>query len=138
MILATVAITWSGSGVDNTASPVIDATEHDVYFTLPFVEGAAQISADATADTPGVRMKTLVYSDAGCTQYVGAFFSDTQEIGESRNTMNCPLLEFDTETRVVPMGYYAIIHMLRSGSVFPSNAYARDYLNENGTEVVLK
>lgn len=133
------SITWSGTGADKT-STIIDATQADAYFTLPFVSGASELVEGATAESMGARIRdAALYSDAEATQLVGYYRIDTKEISSRRTTANSPYLLFNTEYLVVPKGYYAKLLTCRSGTAaWNSNDKYITYINTYGTEIVLK
>lgn len=136
----TEQITWTGTGTDSTSS-TIDATAHDVYFELPYVEGASQLSESAVAGGNALKARGIaLYTDSSCTEeyrvgyyYIGVGIEDAQ-----RTTANAPWLKFDTEYLIIPRGYYAKLFMAKSGSIFNDNASSRSYLNTYGNTVELR
>ena len=135
----TQQITWSGSGVENTTgSTLIDATEHDIYFQLPFIDGATQFADGATAESVPVRFDALLYTDSAGTTGAGIYCSDTQEIeATERTTMSKPVLAFNTDTLVAPRGYYVKLRAFKQAA-FSSNSTCRSYLNAYGNSVTLR
>ena len=131
-----IAITWSGTGTDNT-STIVDATSSALYLNIPFESGATQLKSTATASTNTFKTRTYVYNDAECTDYVGNYWIDTEQIDTtSRTGANNPWLPFDTKTLIVPQGYYAKIIVAKSGSdAFASNGDCRGYLNAYADKV---
>lgn len=136
----TEQITWSGTGTDSTSS-IIDATERDVYFSVPFISGATELQTTAVAGGNAYKARSaMLYSDAEANTLVGYYFFDTEQIESTqRTTANAPWLNFDTEYLVIPKGYYATLIMAKSGSqTFVDNASSRTYLNTYGNTVELR
>ena len=137
----TETIEWSGSGTDSTSS-LIDATQNDIYFKLPFVEDASQLGTDAAPGGNALKARGIaLYTDPSLTdEYrVGYYFIDTEEIEqEQRTALLSPWLNFDTEYLIIPRGYYAKLFMAKSGSIFVDNAGSRSYLNAYGDTVELR
>ena len=131
----TITVTWSGSGVENTASPAIDATNYDVYYELPFVEGAWQLSDGTTASSVATKWQAMLYTDSERTNFVGYWYGGSIE-DTARTTANKPSLVFDTKTKVAPKGYYVLFKAFKQ-SAFTSNDACRNYLNNNGKTVNL-
>lgn len=132
-------IEWSGSGTDSTSS-LIDATQNDIYITVPYEEDASQLGTDAAPGGDAYKARGVrLYSDSTETTTVGYYFIDTEEIEENqRTTANAPWLKFDTEYLIIPKGYYARLLFSKSGNVFVDNARSRSYLNTYGNSVELK
>lgn len=133
----TETITWSGSGASNT-STIIDATQHDVYWELPYIEGSSQYASDVTSESDFVRIRANLYSDAEVTALVGYYYIDTRviETGSPRTDLNTPTMPTNTPTLVAPNGYYVkLIATKRSG--FSSNSTCRSFLNAHANTVTL-
>lgn len=135
----TEAITWSGSGAEKTSS-IIDGRNGDVFFTLPFVSGSAQLVEGTTADSEAYQIRGQMYSDAECTQLVGYWYPDSTQIETSTRTWaNSPKVKFDTEVKLAIAGYYVKFVSQKSGtSVFSSNGNYGTYINANGTSATVK
>lgn len=132
-------ITWSWTGTVSTSS-AIDATERDVYLEIPFDSTDTRIKTGATAESNTYKERCQLYSDSACTDLIGYWYIDTQEIeAEARTTANMPWIPFDTQMMVAPKGYYVKLVAERLGSdVFDSNADAREYLNAHAASVTLR
>ena len=139
-VVITQAITWSGSGTDKTASPVIDARENDVYIEIPFVSGDSNLSSSATDGGNIVAWLTFLYNDAEMTDSVGRYNISTGEIetGSSWTWNAAPNLTFGNNTLVVPHGYYAQLKCSNVRSAFNSNGNCNTYLNAYGNSVILQ
>lgn len=136
-----VPITWGGTGADITSSTVIDATERDAFYNIPFIQGDSRLQTTATASTNAVKLRApALYSDAACTQFVGYYNISTGQIVSSRpTTTQSPWLKFDTEVKVVPRGYYAKMLLTKSGSdAFSSNDNCRSYMKARAKTVYLR
>lgn len=138
----TVTITWSGSGVEKTSS-VVDATEHDAFYTLPFVSGDTNLVSGATASTQGVKFPdAALYNDSACTEFAGYYQVDTGIISQTKRTgANSPWVVLDEKTKIIPSGYYGKFAIERTGSnenLFTSNAKMMSYLNAHGVTVILE
>ena len=132
------SITWSGTGSDKSASPIIDATSADVYFMLPFASGNSDLSSGATADSNYAGIKSLLYSDADATEFVGYYFYDTGTISTTDKTWaNCPSAKFDQRFKFAPRGYYVKLRLSRRSGIFASNAGVTRYLNAYGNKIEL-
>jgi hypothetical protein len=133
------SITWSGSGADKSSS-VIDATQYDAYYELPFVEGSSQLIEGATESSLAFRIyDTYLYSDAEMTNLVGRYEVDTGEITESgRAASFCPNYAFGTKIKVAPHGYYARIMLNKNSASFSSNGNFMTYIQANGSTVTLE
>lgn len=138
-IIITQAITWSGSGSDKTATPVIDATDNDGYMEIPFVSGDSRLSTSAAEDGNVIALVPYLYSDASASTFVGYYNIETGEIftSSSWTWANAPKLKFGTNTLIIPHGYYAKIVGSNTANAFTSNGSCTGYLNEYGTEVTL-
>lgn len=128
-----IHITWSGSGVDNTSS-IIDATQSDIYYTLPFVEGYPGFVDGVTSESNGIRTTAALFSDAACETLVGYYYIDNQQIEQSRRPdARSPWLNFEEKVKVIPRGYYAkLINMNVQNAIFTSHAECRTYLTNYG------
>ena len=133
------SITWSGGGADKSSS-VIDATQYDAYYELPFVEGSSQLIEGATESSLAFRIyDTYLYSDAEMTNLVGRYEVDTGEITESgRAASFCPNYAFGTKIKVAPHGYYARIMLNKNSASFSSNGNFMIYIQANGSTVTLE
>lgn len=137
-IIIRQTVTWAGAGADKNTD-TIDATQNELYWELPYIEGSSAYASGATAESDFVRIRANLYSDAEATTLVGYWYMDTKEIetGSSRTTINSPTMPTDTLTQVAPKGYYVkLIAMKRSG--FYDNASCTTFLNENANIVTLK
>lgn len=131
-------VTWDGAGTDKNTN-IIDATQNELFWELPYIEGSSAYASGATAESDFVRIRANLYSDAEATTLAGYWYIDTKEIetGSSRTTINTPTMPVDTLTQVAPKGYYVkLIAMKRSG--FVDNASCTAFLNENANIVTLK
>lgn len=130
-------VTWSGSGTQKNATPVIDARNCEVFFTLPFVEGASELSPSATEETLWCKWKTNLYNDEEMTDFVGFYWWDSETITASDRTWsNCPKIAFNQRVKVAPKGYYARLRFDKN-SGFTSNGTCTSYLNAYGSSVEL-
>lgn len=136
-IVITQAITWTGYGTENTASPVIDAREVDIRIEVPFVEGDTNLASTTTAETAFAGLGVKLYTDAEATDYVGMFFYSTNEIKSSWTGVQLPNLYFDTDTLLEVHGYYAVLFAVKRTNVFVDNNSATAYLNAHATSVTL-
>ena len=138
-VIITQKITWSGNGADKTASPVIDATENDVYIEVPFTEGTGWTSASAQDGGNIASFLAYLYSDAEATNLVGKYRFDTGEIFTSDFAWNSmPPIKFGENQLVAPNGYYVKLRCSNNKSAFTSNGNCTSYLNTYGNTVVLK
>ena len=137
-IVITQAITWTGSGTDNS-SQIIDATQYDVYYEIPFVEGDSRLVAEATAESTAFKMRDVaLYSDAEGTTLVGYYKIATGEIVQSRRTAYLTeAFHWDTNTLIAPAGYYIQLMATRSNPSFDYNSSLSSYLQEYGATVTL-
>lgn len=135
----TVTITWAGSGSDKN-SQIIDATQFDLYYELPFVEGASQLVEGTTADSNAFcTYDTYLYSDAEGTTLVGRYQTDTGVIAQSGRTgAQSPDWKFNTKIKVAPQGYYAKLLIMKITSAFSSNANFMSYIQANGNKATLE
>lgn len=137
-----VQVTWGGTGTDSDATPIIDATEREVWLEVPFDGTDPVVKSGATSDILAFAQRTELYSDAAGTQFVGYWYNDTQEIvSTSRTDANSPKIPFDEEKKWAPSGYYARIVLLKlpaATSVFSTNGDAKAYLNTHVKSVTLK
>ena len=132
----TQTITWSGNGADKT-STVIDATQYDAYFELPFVDGATELVAEATSSVNAFKIyDTYLYSDLECTTQVGRYHVATGEIGQTGKSATSHA--FDTKLKVVPQGYYAKLLLNKLPTAFNTNADFQSYLNNYAGTVTLE
>ena len=132
----TQTITWSGNGADKT-STVIDATQYDEYFELPFVDGATELVAEATSSVNAFKIyDTYLYSDLECTTQVGRYHVATGEIGQTGKSATSHA--FDTKLKVVPQGYYAKLLLNKLPTAFNTNADFQSYLNNYAGTVTLE
>lgn len=139
IVVITQEVTWSGSGQDKEASPLIDAREYDVYIQLPYVSGDSNLSSTAVDGGNAVAFRAALYSDAEYTQLVGHYNIDTGEIMTSAPTWaNTPNLVFGEKTLIVPHGYYARLKCSNNRSAFKSNANCTTYLNAHANSVILQ
>lgn len=131
-------VTWDGTGTDKTSN-TIDATQYDVYWELPYIEGSAEYASGVTSESDFVRIKANLYSDAEATTRVGYYYIDTREIetGSSRTGLNTPSMPTDTLTLVAPSGYYVKLVAIKRGG-FSSNGTCGTFLNANATTITLK
>lgn len=134
----TVTLTWTGSGTDKKTN-LIDATEYDAYFTLPFVSGSSNLVAGATVESLGCREYVEIYDDSAGTHRIGYYYIDTEQIESGRTTANSPYVPFDTEEIFVPRGYYGKIVLVRVNTdAWYDNSNFLQYLNANATEAVMR
>lgn len=132
----TQTITWIGSGADQT-STIIDATQYDAYFELPFVDGATELVSEATSSTNAFKVyDTYLYSDLECTTQVGRYHVATGEIGQTGKSPTSHA--FDTKLKVVPQGYYAKLLLNKLPTAFDTNANFQSYLNNYARTVTLE
>ena len=132
----TQTITWSGYGADQT-STVIDATQYDAYFELPFVDGATELVEGTTSSTTAFKIyDTYLYSDLECTTQVGRYHVATGEIAQTGNVATSHA--FDTKLKVVPKGYYAKLLFNKLPAAFYTNANFQSYLNNYAGTVTLE
>lgn len=138
-VIETVAITWSGSGTDKTASPVINATAGDGYIQIPYVSGASQLSGTAVDGGDVIACVPYLYSDSAATNRVGYYNIDTGEVFTSSSWTwgSAPCLKFGVNKLVAPKGYYVKIVTSNVCSAFNSNGQCTTYLNTNATTVTL-
>lgn len=130
------SVTWSGSGSDKTASPIIDASSSDIYFVLPFISGDSRLASGVTEDSNYAGVQTYLYSDEDATELVGYYFFDTDTISTtSRTWINCPNAKFGQRFKIAPRGYYAQLRISRRSGVFTSNSAVTQYLNAYGNKV---
>lgn len=131
-------ISWGGSGVYRDSS-VIDATNNEVYYVLPFVEDTGLLVATATPDSNALAMRTALYLDEEKTQFAGYYQSDVDAIEASgRATRGADSkLKFGTRTKIAPLGYYAVIQSGNNQDAFNSNGNYQTYLNTYGKTVQL-
>lgn len=136
----TTNITWSGSGADKTSS-VIDATQYDVYLTVPFDSTSSDILEGATAASDGLKGHATLYTDSATQNRYAYYYFDTEEVRTSgyRTNVNCPVISFDTKIKIAPKGYYVKITAFRKGSeVFNTNGNVLSYLNSHANSVTLE
>lgn len=126
-------ITWSGSGVTMTSS-VIDATQNDIYYTLPFVDGYPELLDGVTSESNAVKTRTILYSDAACETLVGYYYIDNQQIEQTgRTDAKSPWIQFDDKIKIIPHGYYAKLVLINvQNATFTSNAECHNYLRYYG------
>ena len=134
-------ITWSGTGSDKSTGDTFinsDFGDYDVYFEIPFVEGASQLSASATADGNAVKFRTTVVNDQATG--IGSYYVDTEEIEtSSRTSAQSPALKFNTRYRISPSeGLYQYkLWAFNNVSAFSSNSACTTYLNTYANKVWL-
>lgn len=136
----TTNITWSGSGGDKTSS-VIDATQYDVYLTVPFDSTSSDILEGATAVSEGLKGYATLYTDSATKNRYAYYYFDTEEVRTSgyRTNVNCPVISFDTKIKIAPKGYYVKITAFKNGSeVFYANSNVLSYLNSHANSVTLE
>lgn len=136
----TANITWSGSGGDKTSS-VIDATQYDVYLTVPFDSTSADILEGATAASAGLKGYATLYTDSAKQNRYAYYYFDTEEVRTSgyRTNVNCPVISFDTKIKIAPKGYYVTITAFKSSEeVFYANSNVLSYLNSHVNSVTLE
>ena len=133
--VTTMSITWSGNAVEKTGSPAIDARNHDVYYELPFVEGASELAEGATSSIVPVKFEARLYNDSAMSDFVGYWYGSSITQTQA-TTVNKPNVNFDTETKVAPSGYYVKLYLYKRDA-FSSNATCTTYLNNNGKTVKL-
>ena len=131
-------VTWTGSGSTSDASPGhIDATQYDMYFEIPFVEGATQLSNTATDGGNAFSVRVYLYETAegdaiGCWD-----FENGEIISSGTPWASCPTIKFGERTLMVPAGYYITLSVTNNKSAFVDNSGSRSYLNANATTVYL-
>lgn len=134
----TVTLTWTGSGTDKKTN-LIDATEYDAYFTLPFVSGSPNLVAGATVESLGCKEYVEIFDDSAGTHRIGYYYTDTKQIESGRTTANSPFVPFETEEIFVPKGYYGKIVLSRVNTdVWSSNSNFLQYLDANATEAIMR
>lgn len=134
----TVQLTWTGSGGAKKTN-LIDASQYDAYFTLPFNAESSYLVSDATAESLGCKEYVEIYDDSAGTHRIGYYYTDTKQIEPGRTVLNSPYVPFDTAEIFVPKGYYGKIVLERVGTTaFADNAAFLNYLNENAKEVVMR
>lgn len=135
----TVPITWAGAGTDKN-SQIIDATQFDLYYELPFVEGATQYVEGTTANSDAFKTyDTYLYSDAEGTNLVGRYQTDTGNIAQTGRTgAQCPMYKFNTKIKIAPRGYYVKLLIMKNYEVFESNADFMSYIQANGNTATLE
>lgn len=134
--LITQTIAWSGYGADQT-STIVDATQYDAYFELPFVDGATELVSEATSSMNAFKVyDTYLYSDLECTTQVGRYHVATGEIGQTGKSATSHA--FDTKLKVVPQGYYAKLLLNKIPTAFDTNADFQSYLNNYAGTVTLE
>lgn len=138
-LAGTEAITWSGSGSNKTASPVIDCTTKDLYIKIPYISGASQLSSTATDGGDVLAVRCRLYSDANKTNFVGYYKFETGEISSSNSWTwaNVACVKFGKKTLVAPHGYYVQLYTSNTASAFNSNSQCTTYLNTYATEAFL-
>ena len=142
-IIIEQTVTWSGSGSDKSTgnSPYIDARESDVYFEIPYEEGASQLASGVTAESNVVKIRAGCYTyDESTETYTGAgyYFIDTQQIESSgRTAFNRPPLTFDNRVLIAPSGYFVKLEASNNCSAFTSNETCTTYLNAYANKVYL-
>ena len=130
-----VTVTWTGTGSTKTSS-VIDTRNCVVYYTIPFIEGATQLSSSAVDGGNAASIKARLYNDEECTDYVGIYWSDNQTINTTDKTwLNCPIITFGNEILVIPKGYYAKIQCDNNRGAFTNNGNWTTYINTYATTV---
>lgn len=129
-------ISFSGSGAARRTG-VIDATENDLYWEIPYVEGASQFSSGVTAESDAIKLKAILWEDEEMTTRVGWYYIDTGEISTSdRTDANMPVLGFDTRVKVAPSGYYVQLYVSKIAT-YTDNANCYSYLANNANKVYL-
>lgn len=138
-VIETVTITWTGSGTDKTADPIIDATSKDGYLTIPFVQDDTNLSSTATDGGDAMACVPYLYSDSSATTLVGYYDIATGEVytSSSWSWNSRPNLVFGQNTLVAPRGYYVKIKVSNNRSTFTSNSTCGTYLNAHATTVTL-
>lgn len=129
-------VTWSGSGQDKTASPKIDASDYDVYFEIPFEEGASGLSGTAADGGNAVAFSAYLYSledDSALGWY--DYLADEIKIGGAWT--NRPTMTFGNRIMIAPHGYKIELRCSNNKSAFTSNSSCNTYLNTYATTVTL-
>lgn len=126
-------ITWTGIA-NGMMSSVIDATQNDIYYTLPFVSGYPGFSDGVTSESNAVKTKTELYNDAACETLVGYYYIDNGQIEQTaRSNENSPWIKFEDKVKIVPHGYYAKLSNVRLGtSTFKDGGETQQYLKFYG------
>lgn len=136
----TESITWSGSGSDKI-STVVDATEYDVYLTVPFDSTSSDIASGSTSASEALKGYATLYTDSAKTTRYAYYYFDTEETRTSgyRTNSNCPIVNFDTKIKIAPKGYYVTLTLFKAVTeTFPANSNVLHYLNEHVTSVTLE
>lgn len=136
----TANITWSGSGSDKI-STVVDATEYDVYLTVPFDSTSSDIASGSTSASEALKGYATLYTDSAKTTRYAYYYFDTEETRTSgyRTNSNCPIVNFDTKIKIAPKGYYVTLTLFKAVTeTFPANSNVLHYLNEHVSSVTLE
>ena len=129
-------VTWSGSGSDKTASPKIDASDYDVYYEIPFEEGASGLSGTAADGGNAVGFRTYLYNPEDDT-YVGWYDFTADEIKTGGTWSQSPVVTFGDKIMIAPHGYKVELRCSNNKSAFTSNSSCGTYLNTYATTVTL-
>lgn len=129
---------WDGAGTSRW-SGVFDAREYDVYWEIPFVEGASQFTSEATAESNAFGLGVTLYNDAEMTQVAGYYYIDTAEIQSSQRSTGAqnPTMVFNTQYMIAPSGYYFRIYGIRRGP-YNSNGDCFSYIQAYANTLLFK
>lgn len=137
-IVALTSVTWSGSGSDKTAAPDIDASDYDVYYVIPYVTAASQLSSSAELGGNAFAIHANLYSlDDG--SFLGWYDFRTDEIkpGSGWTWAQAPIMTFGDKIRVAPHGYKVRLVGCNNKGAFTSNSACGSYLNNYASTVTL-
>lgn len=135
-IVALTSVTWAGSGSDKTGSPDIEAADYDVYFEIPFIAAASQLSGSAADGGNAVGFKANLYSLEDGT-YIGWYDFRTDEIKTGGTWAQAPIVTFGDKIMVAPHGYKVRLLCSNNKSAFTSNGACTTYLNTYASTVTL-
>lgn len=130
--------TWDGAG-SSRYSGVFDARDYEVFWEIPFVEGASQLTSEAVASNNAFGIGVLLYNDAEMTQFAGVYYIDTAEIESTKRStdMRHPTMVFNTQYMIAPSGYYIRIYGIRRGP-YNSNGDCFSYIQTYANTLLFK
>ena len=136
-VVISETISFTGTGTARYTG-IIDATQYDLYWEVPFEDSATQLADGTTAESTPIRLAALLFEDAAATTSAGYYYIDTGEIETAqRIDSRSPDLTFDNRVMVAPSGYYVKLYAIRNSTVFSESGNCFTYLNAYANTVYL-
>ena len=134
-----VTVTFTGAGVDKTSN-IIDATQHNAYYELPFVDGASEYKEGVTETFDAFLIHDVgLYNDAEGADLAGWYQVDTGTIAQSgRPSGSLPRQKFNTKLKIAPHGYYVKFTLKKVLDSFENNSDFMSYIGAYGNKVTLE